>query len=471
MKTEVIYGPPGTGKTTDLVAKMAADVEAGTMRNKIGFVSFTRAAANEAASRVGIINSRTIRTIHSFAYSLTGAIKEQMMDEAKYDNFGEKYGYEFTGGVVDGVTQGLSKGDEMLATYSLAMARLQHPMETYEATHPDYTPAEFEHFLEAYAAYRSAYGFMDFNDLIIKANERKIDLGVEVLYVDEAQDLSALQWKFIDNAARNVNRLVIAGDDDQCIYAWAGADSRGMADHQSGADTRVLSQSYRVPRAIHRLAQFVIHNVADRVEKQYAPCDREGQVTYFTDLDMVDIDSTGSETSLVLYRNHSNKKEIENWLIQNAVRFKSTSPFGSAFTDRFANAVRVCLMIKEGKPVSTTNLQTVARVTCAQYKKLVEGRDFKLMNRLGWHGLLNMPKRNEEYLSKVDLFAEPTCLLSTIHSAKGMEADRVILFNSMGQRTWEGFNDDEHRVWYVAVTRAKHKLDIVNGDNQYNLEP
>ena len=59
--------------------------------------------------------------------------------------------------------------------------------------------------------------------------------------------------------------------------------------------------------------------------------------------------------------------------------------------------------------------------------------------------------------------------ISTIHSAKGAEADRVILMNGMGARTYEAVDDHEFRVWYVALTRARHKLDIVEADNPMNL--
>jgi DNA helicase-2/ATP-dependent DNA helicase PcrA len=61
---------------------------------------------------------------------------------------------------------------------------------------------------------------------------------------------------------------------------------------------------------------------------------------------------------------------------------------------------------------------------------------------------------------------EPTKIrLSTIHGAKGAQADHVIVLTD---RAWRSFKegerlpDDEARTWYVAVTRAKHKLTIVS---------
>jgi superfamily I DNA/RNA helicase len=74
-----------------------------------------------------------------------------------------------------------------------------------------------------------------------------------------------------------------------------------------------------------------------------------------------------------------------------------------------------------------------------------------------------------EYLRAVDLFAKPTYHASTIHAAKGQEADHVILYNARGEKTYEDTGDDELRVWYVAVTRAKHRLTIIEGDNPIDL--
>jgi len=62
--------------------------------------------------------------------------------------------------------------------------------------------------------------------------------------------------------------------------------------------------------------------------------------------------------------------------------------------------------------------------------------------------------------------------LSTIHGAKGAEADNVILMTDVSPATYENIeNDSEHRVWYVAVTRAKKKLYIVQPqtDMYYDL--
>ena len=63
-----------------------------------------------------------------------------------------------------------------------------------------------------------------------------------------------------------------------------------------------------------------------------------------------------------------------------------------------------------------------------------------------------------------DLRADPRIRLSTIHGVKGGQADEVVLMTDMAQRTYEEARrnpEDEARVWYVGVTRAREKLHII----------
>jgi DNA helicase-2/ATP-dependent DNA helicase PcrA len=80
-----------------------------------------------------------------------------------------------------------------------------------------------------------------------------------------------------------------------------------------------------------------------------------------------------------------------------------------------------------------------------------------------------LPRDDVSYIIKArqrgeKLKARPRVRISTIHSAKGGEADHVVLFKEVARRTareTEQNPDPERRVQYVAVTRAKEKLTIV----------
>jgi len=70
---------------------------------------------------------------------------------------------------------------------------------------------------------------------------------------------------------------------------------------------------------------------------------------------------------------------------------------------------------------------------------------------------------------------EPRITVSTIHGAKGGEADNVVLFTDLSPAAEQQMNvnsDDMHRVFYVGVTRTKENLFIVEPQDftrSYNL--
>ena len=58
----------------------------------------------------------------------------------------------------------------------------------------------------------------------------------------------------------------------------------------------------------------------------------------------------------------------------------------------------------------------------------------------------------------------PRIQISTIHGAKGSEADNVVVLTDIGQKSWLEMQkqpDDETRVFYVALTRVKKNLHII----------
>ena len=63
-----------------------------------------------------------------------------------------------------------------------------------------------------------------------------------------------------------------------------------------------------------------------------------------------------------------------------------------------------------------------------------------------------------------DLSKDPRIKISTIHGVKGNERDNVILFTDLSNAAYNEYledPDDEHRLFYVGVTRAKKRLNII----------
>ena len=99
------------------------------------------------------------------------------------------------------------------------------------------------------------------------------DQHFDVLILDEAQDCTPLQWSVLYKMAPKVDRIYLAGDDDQAIFKWAGADiDHFIALRDEVDEIRTLNQSYRIPGGpIHELSQRIISRVKNRYEKDYKP--------------------------------------------------------------------------------------------------------------------------------------------------------------------------------------------------------
>jgi superfamily I DNA/RNA helicase len=109
-------------------------------------------------------------------------------------------------------------------------------------------------------------------------------------------------------------------------------------------------------------------------------------------------------------------------------------------------------------------------------------KDFGLVAqpRFTWDVALDkMPDEEKQYFLAAlrrgeKLASEPRIRISTIHSVKGGEADHVVLSTDMAQRTFNEYEanpDDEHRVWYVGITRARQSLHIIQPqtDRAYDI--
>ena len=134
--------------------------------------------------------------------------------------------------------------------------------------------------------YKDSYKLVDFTDMIERFNVSELCPKFDVSFIDEAQDLSPIQWKMVDIIKKNSKYVILAGDDDQAIYGWAGADVKKFQQEISKKDI-ILPQSYRVPKSVQNIADKILDRIPDlkRVRKQWKARDEEGNVDYITDTD------------------------------------------------------------------------------------------------------------------------------------------------------------------------------------------
>ena len=169
--------------------------------------------------------------------------------------------------------------------------------------------------------FKKEKGLKDFTDLLEDFIEKDIQPKFEVLFIDEAQDLSKIQWEMVRVLWSNANKTYIAGDDDQAIFKWAGADvDHFIALKEEVDNIKTLDQSYRIPGGpIHELSQKIIRKVQNRFDKDYKPRLEAGILKRYSDITQVDM-SQGNwlilSTANYFLDDAKDLCEIQGWYYQ-----------------------------------------------------------------------------------------------------------------------------------------------------------
>ena len=282
MRPEIILGPPGTGKTTKLLGMVDEELARGVPPDKIAYVSFTKRAAQEAVSRASEKfdldreQLRYFRTLHSMCFNALGLSNADVFEGKKLIEFGDWIGVEMSEmrASDDGTLAGFTMGDRAMFMENLARVHCVSLREQYEQNHDNLRWSFVERVGRALEEYKRDHQLCDYTDMLVMFARSDWSPPLEVLFVDEAQDLSILQWRVVEKLARSCRRVVIAGDDDQAIYRWAGAAVEHFVDMEG--DVTVLGQSWRCPTSIQTLSQEMIGRVRHRRPKDWAPRAAEG---------------------------------------------------------------------------------------------------------------------------------------------------------------------------------------------------
>jgi DNA helicase-2/ATP-dependent DNA helicase PcrA len=483
-KVNIILGPPGTGKTTRLLNLVDEYLSKGTPPNKIAFISFTKRATEEARDRAmkrfkfGKDDLEYFRTIHSLAFKQLGLATGSVIKWSHYKEFGHGIGIEITGkqNTEDGTLAALSKGDRLIFIEQLARLQVRPLKEVWEASDSDdISYGELEQVARAFAKYKKVNGLIDYTDMLTRFYESGYVPRFDVVIIDEAQDLSQLQWKIVQRLIDQSDTAFIAGDDDQAIFRWSGADIEHFIGLQGSVT--VLEQSYRLPKAVHALATGITKDIVNRREKRFNSREFPGYIQYLNYIE--DLDLTTGHWLLLARNTYLVKNLVEE--CKNLGVFYSFREAGMDKSDALL-AARCWERLRKGGTESTGEIKN----TISHMKQKCKPSDLKIQEtwsladlvKLGftsgskpWFEALDaMRVDDSEYIKGMlrrgeKLQEPPRIRISTIHGAKGAEADNVALFTDMSYRTFQGMQknpDDEARVFYVGVTRAREQLCIMN---------
>lgn len=223
---------------------------------------------------------------------------------------------------------------------------------------------------------------------------------IEYLLLDEAHDISKLEYNFIFSVLIPEKFFVVC-DTKQSIYGFRGSNFKQMNKLLKRKDitTYEMNHNYRCGRAIVEFANNFVENMTNVFQQEVTTEQREGKVKFFPSF---------------------------NWTV---LKEYLLDPMFGNYGDWFI--------------LCRTNSQ-VDQVTTLLNKEQIPNITFK-------KGGLTSEELNTRMVSNA-------VKVLTIHASKGLENKNVIV---IGARQ---FNDEEKRVCYVAATRAKDFLIWVNSD-------
>ena len=403
-----------------------------------------------------------------------------IMQPEHYRDFAAQAGIEINVGTEDDVD--LAKADNpILNEINLARIRGSDLRQHYNQCGLDIEWYHFEFVERSYRHYKRSKDLLDFTDLLEMAvTEHERLPALDVLIVDEAQDLSRLQWQMVEALSAKAKRTFLAGDDDQAVFTWAWADVKSFLSFQG--HITVLQQSYRVPSTVHALADRIVHRIRERQPKEWKARDFEGSVkTYYRFEDVV----LNDEPWLILGATNYMLNPLHEWLKSQGLLFERSGVPSLAPT--MVKAVSTWERLRAGQDANYEDVKNVYKYLGAEFvarghRTFKNGdpeliyfledlkRDHGLLDAPIWHeALTRIPEDKRDYLvavlrRKTKLSSVGRIKLSTIHGAKGGEADNVLLLMDLSPKFAKEYannGDNVHRLFYVGITRAKKSLHLV----------
>jgi len=496
----IIPGPPGTGKTWTLVNKYLSNEINGLQTNpkKIVYVTFSNAAADVANEKIKhpLLYISTLHHLGTRECNIDTTT--QLLKDRKWKQFTSQSqicrGMKFeTKKDIYGNT--IHQNPHMrIITYSrskkisLIEAALQldlhHSVDLWLTEQID----------EDLKSYKEQTGMVEFSDMITKFVEEDKRLALDAIFLDEAQDLSPLQWDMFFHIEDQCKRSYIAGDDDQTIYGFQGADPSIFINLKGTFDNQI--KSHRVPKKIHAKALEILKHINERLDKPWEARGEEGN--YKENCLLTDFDFRKDDW-MILAQTNAQLKEPAQFLNDLNLRYKGGQ--NELLPADLLKAYRIWTRLNNGASVSGEEAQHVIK-NFLRKKQVKHGfGEGKLLDKVFTvtledlqkdHGLLvtgswehlHMSDEQKNYIKLLlkngdNLTTDSKIELSTIHGAKGRECENVILYIDFGSEDENDFlareadkdPDKIHRLFFVGVTRAKQNLYIMESTqtNFYNI--
>jgi DNA helicase-2/ATP-dependent DNA helicase PcrA len=513
-----LFGGPGSGKTTALLDRVDGMLDDGVDIKDILIVSYTRAAAAEVRERLAErldCPPKSLRgnvcTMHAKAYELLNLSRGDVVGEKHKEEFCEQYGLEFEdennsarrrsarsttlGNKVIATSQWLQRTERDVADWyevpfkwNEEEVRLPPEIDDEAQTGNKYTPTwpsdddrlDIPEAIRGWRAYKGEEGVVGLADMLERVQQRSLVPSVDHLVIDEFQDITTLQYGVYEEWKPHVDSVLIAGDDDQVVYAWQGADPNLLLDEDVD-DGIVLPNSYRLPSRILNVVNTQISHIEKRQEKDLKPRKQGGSVEAVRSPSMIDfvrnvrmtVDEDEDGSIMCLFRARYQMFQFMDEFIGEGIPFKALTD-QRMWTDRLQGYIEGIEALDDGESIDGLQARRLGEMLADSAFGTGERDDYfdaldELEDAEGVDDLTDLevspdfvdehapfapgPASAADMLTRVSNFQERSVdayfsgdyrgadpgrvRLGTIHSAKGREADHVFVATDLTEKVVE----------------------------------
>lgn len=305
---------------------------------------------------------------------------------------------------------------------------------------------------------------IDFTDMVYLPNVLNLKaFKYDFIMIDEAQDLSISQMELFMKCIKQGSRFIAVGDEKQAIYSFSGADAESFSKLRNMPNTIELPLSicYRCPKNVIKLAQKIVPEIECSDKASDGFINYKAKISDLADGDMVICRNTLPLAKLYV-------KLISN----NITAYIKGTDIGvnliellDDFTDDLSNLDSYLNQILDLYLLNNFNdKQSESDIRDSQeFNNLLDKIDcLKII-------AVNVKSKSELIEKITAMFADENkegICLSTIHKAKGLEADNVYILDKnlmpskFAKQPWE--SSQEKNLEYVAFTRSKNVLGFLN---------